>query len=218
MKQNILVLGDSHALVFQSGQFPLNFPKYNWEVQAIIGATISGLENPNAITQAMPKFKERLNKGGFDRLIIQMGEVDIGFVMWFKSQKYNEPVEGFFELCVSKYQEFLLILLTYCNDIFVVSTPLPTIKDDESLGKVANQRNSIKVSQKERTKFTLAFNQRIKDMSSILGVVYLDLDSASLEDNGLVAEKLINSNKSDHHYCKFAYSKMLVSELRDLLN
>lgn len=216
-KKKLLVLGDSHTLVFKSGQFPMNFPYYDWDVLSVIGATISGIENPNSKTNAMNIFFDRLAKRDFDKIIIQLGEVDIGFVMWFKSQRDKMPIETYFAITLNQYQKFIKIIFDYCKEILIVSVPLPTIKDGETLGKVSNQRSNIVASQLERTEKTLLFNRKMKEFCIEQKIGFLDLDLLSLGEDGLVDEFLLNKNKADHHYCKFSYSKLLVNQLEKFL-
>ena len=210
----VLALGDSHTEVFKSGKFPNNFPNHKWDVLTVVGATISGIDNPNSKTNAMQLFSDRLKKRDFSKVILQLGEVDIGFVMWFKAQRDGVPVEDYFDLALKKYQAFVIDVKSYCENVMVVSVPLPTIRDGEALGKVANQRSSIKASQRERTEFTLLFNRRVKEFCRTQNIGFLDLDSSSLGEDGLVSDILCNKNKTDHHYCKFAYSAMLVEKLK----
>jgi len=216
-KENLLVLGDSHTQVFKSGRFPHNFPQFNWDVLTVIGATISGIDNPNSKTNAMQIYNERLEKRDFSKVILQLGEVDIGFVMWFKSQRDAIPISEYFDLTLTKYQEFIEKVRSYCENVMVVSVPLPTIRDGETLGKVANQRSNIHATQEERTKLTLKFNSLLKAYCESTCILYLDLDYVSLGDDGLVSDRLRNKDKADHHYCKFAYSEVLVENLKKVI-
>ena len=216
-KKNLLVLGDSHTQVFKSGRFPHNFPQFNWDVLTVIGATISGIDNPNSKTNAMQIFTERLDKRDFSKVILQLGEVDIGFVMWFKAQRDATPIEEHFNVTLSKYQEFIEKVKDYCENVIVLSVPLPTIRDGEIIGKVANQRSNIKATQAERTELTLRFNRYLKAYCGTKGILFIDLDAISLGEDGLVNDKLRNKDKADHHYCKFAYSEVLVDNLSKAL-
>lgn len=212
--EKLLVLGDSHTQVFRSGKFPINFPEYDWDVVSVVGATISGIDNPNSKTNAINIFMERLAIRDYSKVILQLGEVDIGFVMWFKSERDALPVEHYFSLTVQKYCEFILLVKMYCEDILVVSIPQPTIKDGETPGKVANQRSSIKATQIERAEQTIKFNETLAKFCKGQDIKFLDLDPYSIGADGLITDELLNPKKTDHHYCKFAYSKLLVEQLK----
>ena len=89
-----LVLGDSHAMVFNHPIFKLYFPFKFFDVNVVHGATISGIENPNSKTNAHNIFKERLaNSKNNNKIILLIGEVDTGFVIWYKAEKENLDVQ-----------------------------------------------------------------------------------------------------------------------------
>ena len=59
-EKQILVLGDSHTEIFNHPALARAFPGVSLELVTVIGATASGLENPNTKTRAYPIFKEAL--------------------------------------------------------------------------------------------------------------------------------------------------------------
>ena len=62
-KNKLLILGDSHCEVFRSPIFKEGiFKNYDLTLELVHGATISGIENPNSKTQALPIF-EKAYKG-----------------------------------------------------------------------------------------------------------------------------------------------------------
>ncbi|BAW96820.1 hypothetical protein NIES970_17620 [[Synechococcus] sp. NIES-970] len=77
----ILILGDSHVAVFDRPKMRVNFPWYFFNVVSVGGATASGLENPNSITQAFSIFKTNLENSKAKIVIVLLGEVDTGFVI-----------------------------------------------------------------------------------------------------------------------------------------
>ena len=114
--RKVLVLGDSHSLVFQhSGIFKKVFNTYEWDVLAIIGATISGIENPNSKTKALPKFIDKLSESRRDIAILQLGEVERGFVAWFRAEKYDESIEEIKRQTLNKYIGFINIVKQHCD-------------------------------------------------------------------------------------------------------
>ncbi|GAB4524414.1 MAG: hypothetical protein Fur0018_07950 [Anaerolineales bacterium] len=105
------------------------------------------------------------------------------------------------------------------HEVIVVSAPLPTIEDDAPVGEVAIQRQSITASQSERTALTLAFNKSVRgEVLSNPRVRYINLDEVSLNPaSGLVRDELKNRRRTDHHYDKKAYARLLTSHLRTIL-
>jgi hypothetical protein len=207
--KKILVLGDSHAQVFAYPLVKLYFPLTKFIVVSVGGATASGLENPNSKTQAYKMFKENLNENkNYSKIILMLGEVDTGFVIWYRAKKYNTNVKEMFNLAVKNYVDFIDKAKTYAK-VTVISTPLPTITDDNDWGEVANLRKEVKVSQKERTKLTIEFNKAIERFCLTRNVTFINLDKESLGNNGLVKKELLNKNPNDHHYNRLQHVKLL---------
>lgn len=213
----ILVLGDSHTPIFNHPAFNKNFAGFNFNVVTVIGATASGLENPNTKTQAYPIFKAALNKSTAKKVIIMLGEVDTGFVIWYRANKYQESVSAMMDRAITSYSNFLKELSTRF-DVICISTPLPTIQDDNDWGDVANARKEVTASLRERTDLTLKFNRVIQSFCHQHSISYVMLDEESLGHDGLIAKQLINSDPNDHHYAPDSYSELLVKHLASLLD
>ena len=211
--KEILVLGDSHALIFSNRSFRMAFPYYYFNVVSVGGATISGLENPNSKTQALPIFMDNLKTSTAETIIILLGEVDTGFVIWYRSEKYGVSVSEMMDNALRNYQDFLL-LLSKEHQVICVSTPLPTIKDGQDWGEIANARRGVETSQIDRTKLTLRFNNHMKEFCRINKIGYLNFDNESIGEAGVVSSKLLNKNPNDHHYEPRAYINMIIPKLK----
>ena len=211
-RTEVLVLGDSHAGVFHNKQFTKNFPDYFFEVISVGGATVSGLENPNSKTQALSKFREGAKNSRALTTIVMIGEVDTGFVIWYRAEKQEVSVDSMFEKALKNYGE-LIIEIKKKSRVICVSAPLPTIQDENDWGEVANARKEVRATQLERTNLTLKFNARMQEFCNDKGVSYISLDSQSLGEDGLVSNKLLNSNLNDHHYDMDKYAELIISEL-----
>jgi len=214
--EEVLVLGDSHAVVFNNPVFRKEFPNCYFRVISIGGATVSGLKNPNSVTQAMPRFKKGLERSQAKKVVILLGEVDTGFVIWHRACKYNESVTEMLNIAAESYQKFLAHV-NKVKQVVCISTPLPTIKDGENKGVVANLRKEIVASQLERTELTIEFNRIIESFCKTNKIAYLSLDKVSLGQDGLVCKKLLNNDIYDHHYNGKRYSELIASELKTIL-
>jgi len=164
--ESILVLGDSHAGVFGYWRFRYYFWRKKMIMCHVQGATASGLQNPSSKTQAAEIFQQALKEESYDRVFLQLGEVDTGFVIWYRSNKYNVPVEEMFKQAVEQYEK-LILAAKERTPVVVFSTPLPTISDDNIWGEVANLRKDVKASQLERTTLTLKFNKAIEEFCGV---------------------------------------------------
>jgi len=219
-KKQVLVIGDSHAEVFQKEQLTSKTPAISWDVVSVPGGTLSGLSNPNSKTQAMPVFNWALLHKKFDSVVFQLGEVDLGFVIFYRAERDNIEVSVAVEKALDNYKLLISLALKKSSAI-VMSTCVPTIADGDSYGAVKNARRNIKATQEERTLLTLQFNQKLKKWCIEQGVIFVSFDRQVVGENGLIKPEFLNKNKADHHYDKTSFIKLINShlfpELRKLL-
>lgn len=214
--KEVLVLGDSHAKVFTAKRFKSAFPYHFFNIIKVAGATVSGLQNPNSKTQALPKFMDNLKKSTARTTIVLLGEVDVGFVIWYRAEKFKTPVDPNLEEAIVNYQK-LLRTIAEKSHVICLSAPLPTIQDGQDWGEIANARKSIQSTQLQRTELTIQFNKRMQDFCETNGFIYLSFDDESLGENGLVNQYLINSEPNDHHYDTEKYADMIINKLKTSL-
>jgi hypothetical protein len=215
-RKTLLVIGDSHASIFNNKKLRRSLWPLKISVCWVGGATVSGLENPNSKTQALPLFTESYQKSQPDYVVVLIGEVDTGFVIWWRAEKYNKPIKEMLDKSVENYAKLLQQFKGHDKTI-AISTPLPTIKDDQNWGDVANARSEVKASQFDRTKLTLEFNQMVEQVCLKENCDFVSLDKYSLGDNGLVISSLLNNNPSDHHYDQNQHAALIIKELTSLL-
>lgn len=216
--EEVLVLGDSHTSIFFHPALRRAYPKSFFNVINVGGATASGLDNPNSKTQASQRFAAALAETTARRMIVMLGEVDTGFIIWYRAAKYGEPVEAMMDQAVEKYGDFLADVRARADSLLCVSTPLPTISDDAGWGEVASARKEVTATQQERTELTLRFNQRVREYCESHDIAFIDLDDASLGSDGLVRPELLHADPRDHHYEPHAYSQILIKPLMEKLN
>ena len=215
--KKVLVLGDSHVEVFNSDHMKSAFPEFEFEVVSVGGATVSGLENPNSATKAMPQYVEALDATLAETVVVMLGEVDTGFVIWYRAQKYDTPVDDMLNLAIANYQSFLSKISEKFNAI-CISTPLPTIQDDMQWGEVANLRKEVKATQTERTALTIRFNNAMSSFCKARGITFISLDSQSVNQHGKLKESLLNLNPLDHHYNPIEHTALISVPLLTALN
>jgi hypothetical protein len=211
-RKSILVLGDSHASVFDLLRMHLSILSYQVFVKSVGGATASGLENPNSKTRSLTIFNKAFSDKQPDIVILQLGEVDTGFVIWFRAEKYNVPVPDMMDKAIINYQK-LIEEYNQKAKVVVVSAPLPTIKDGQSWGEIANARKDIVTSQVERTDLTVEFNLAIQKYCLKQNISYINLDAECRNEQGLIKEEYLNSDPNDHHYEQKKYCNLLSNHL-----
>lgn len=213
-KRRILAIGDSHIRVFEHLFFRLFFPRTEFKIIYVPGATASGINNVNSLTRAYTIFKEALEEGGYDEIIVILGEVDAAYAIWKRAELHKTDIEVILEDVVIKYQEFLLSLSDYAP-IRVLSAPLQTIDDCRGCADETSQiRSSVDVPIQQRTQLTLEYNRRIKSFCAEKEINYLDLDSVALGENGIIKRWLTNlKNPCDHHYRRWVYALLIIEKL-----
>lgn len=214
--EEILVLGDSHASVFWHKTFNKSFKGYFFNVVAVAGATISGLNNPNSNTQALSEYLSKLDDSKARIVIVMLGEVDTGFVIWYRAEKYKLSVSEMADLALHNYQ-ILLEDIKKRFTVICVSTPLPTIQDDNDVGEIANIRKQIKATQVQRTILTLMFNKEMQSYCQKNSIFYMMLDDETLGKDGLVKNDMLSQDPKDHHYDKDNYSSLLIEKLKGII-
>jgi hypothetical protein len=200
----ILVLGDSHAEVFNY----CNKKQQNihFEVVTVAGATAQGAVNPNSTTNALSIFKQKLNNinhDNFKYIIINLGEVDCGFVIWYRKNKYNIGIEDQLKITTDNLFNFinLEILPQFeYSKIIINGSVLPTIKDNTDKNYLSGARSEINVSQIDRTELTIKYNNILKNYSLINGHNYMDITNYILDNETKVVNTIfLNKNIFDHH-------------------
>ena len=180
------------------------------------GATAYGLNNLKSKTQTHQKFANSINEFNGKKVFIMLGEVDVGFLIWLKYQTDKKPLSVYLNSSLNNYYA-LVDSLTEHYDVYLFSAPLPTIKDNLTLGEVATKRAIIKTTQLERTELTLEFNHQLeKYCNDKMNLKYIDLDEASLGSNGLVRNKLLNQDPSDHHYHIPIFCDLLNEKIKNI--
>jgi hypothetical protein len=216
-RHHVLVLGDSHAQVFRQpilGRLPVRF-----EVESISGATLSGLENPNSQTQAGPIYARRLAQARRRpprAVVIMLGEVDCGFVIWWNHEQRGVPLATGVERAVGHLVAFVG-RAGEVAPVVVISAPLPTLRDGVEYGEYEKGfRKQVHASQVERTRLVIEFNRLAREAVEAAGATFVDLDGITLGPDGLVSPILLHPFEGEHHYDPPIYARLLERRLRRL--
>jgi hypothetical protein len=210
--KQIYVIGDSHCEVFNYINSEVSITT-KFIVKIVPGATALGLVNPNSKTNALKEFSEFLSKADKKKtLIILIGEVDTGFLIWYRNKKLGFSIESQLNASLISLQSFIEKQKQKgFNKIFLMSVPLPTIGDDQSWGEVANARKEVSTKQIERTILTLEYNSRLKIIAEQINVGYISLDDYLIEGKtGCIAETFLNPDPTDHHLNNKEYGKIIL--------
>jgi hypothetical protein len=205
-KKSIIVFGDSHSRVFNYINEKQLIPDVEFHLVTVSGATAQGACNPHSNTNALAKFKERLyNERKHDGVMIMLGEVDCGFVIWYRKEKYNTSIEEQLNNSVTNLFQFIdnEIRKKYATEeIIVIGSNLPTLFDDRKVvgNYVANLRKHVKTSIRDRSDLTLIYNDRLKNESNKRWYKYIDIVKETIDPNTMLVDKqYLHDNENDHH-------------------
>jgi hypothetical protein len=199
---NIIVCGDSHSRVFSycnKHQEPFIF-----NVCEVGGATAQGAVNPNSKTNALGIFSTKLkNTPKADKVLIMLGEVDCGFVIWVRSKRYNISVDEQLQTSIDNLFQFIETKVKsygyVSDDIIIAGVILPTIKDNTNKKYLNGVRSEVDVDQYTRTQKTLEYNQMLKTRCNDYGYHYIDITDNIVGEDGLVQDQYLSENHTDHH-------------------
>ena len=217
-RKKLICLGDSHVEIFNYIKIQNLLKEFDIEVLSVSGATAMGIVNPNSQTNAFKIFWEFLSgKDKNSYIVLQLGEVDCGFVIWYRAKKYQLTVQEQFEYSLKNYFIFIKKIHKKFKNIILTGSVIPTIKENQDFGEVANLRKKVKVSLLERTKLTQNYNLELKKFAKKLNIFYFDIiDDVINKSSGVVNEKFLNENKFDHHLSFSKTAGFWVKKIKDL--
>jgi hypothetical protein len=216
-RDHVICLGDSHVGILRH----VRVPGVWFRVRVVGGATASGVLNPDTVTRAHTIFTERLRDAKpWQQVLLQLGEVDCGFVIWHRAQRHGLTVDEQLTYTLDSYTTFIeTITKMGFRRVIVLSIPLPTIGDLRSgwEGWVASARKEVEATKVERTELTLRYNAEMQRRCNSLGATFVDVTTGHLDpDTGLVDERFLRATNLNHHLAKAPYRQLISDELRRL--
>ena len=198
-----LFLGDSHLETIKWGA-DNGFLYGESEFCIVPGATAVGMRNPNSITNALAIFREAsLPQIQGATPVVHLGEVDCGFVIWWRAKKLGESIDTQLLEAVEAYFEFIdsLIEAGY-RTVVVTGATMPTIIDGQDWGDVANKRREVSASLSERIALTKSYNAELRKSAERRKLPFLDISDTITDSSGAVSAEFRNPDPLDHHLNK----------------
>jgi hypothetical protein len=218
-RTHVVCLGDSHLRVFYYISRRHLLPSARFHVFSVAGATSIGLTKPKSRTRALSRFNSRIAQAKpWQQFLLQIGEVDCGFAIWYWADRLGLSVTEQLEVSIRNYTTFLESLTANGSPPWVLSAPLPTIRDGQDWGEVAKARREVTASQQARTDLTLEYNERLREACRTIGAEFVDVTSDQLDpQTGVVADRYLNPDPLNHHLAHEPYAEEIVRGLRPLL-
>lgn len=216
----VYYLGDSHVRYFKKAAKAGLLAPHELTGVEVGGATAVGMRNPNSKTDAIGRFRKWINDRSREAIVVfHLGEVDCGYVIWYRADKYDEPVELQMKNSIDAYFEFVDELRELgFRRIVITGATLPTITDDDQIGEVVIKRSAITATQKERTDLTLEYNRSLREEAARRGLPFVDVDQDVLDPStGVVDDRMRNPNPEDHHMNKSLAAVFWAKRLREAI-
>ena len=196
-----LVFGDSHIATIRHAYSRGWMPRA-CEFNGVGGATAIGLRNSNSQTNALEAFADWLlpvREGA--EPVMQLGEVDCGFVIWWRAERLKESVEAQLAASVDAHLAFVDRLLgAGYRRVVLTGATLPTIQDSQDWGEIANKRLEVTVSLRRRTELTLAYNGLLKKAAGSRRCPFIDISPELLNpQTGVIKDYYRADDPQDHH-------------------
>jgi len=217
----ILILGDSHAGVFEYIFDKDLLAPHLLNAEIVGGATAGGLSNDHSVTAAFAKYQQSLSRfADYDVVVVMLGEVDCSFALWNRAKQRNESVFA----QIPRAMQGIARLLDWAGEHYpqrrfvLAGTILPTIKDDEIDLQYYELRRSVRATQRERSDLVLAFNEAVRQLAGERGLPYLDISSQTIDANtGVVRDEFLVQEKLDHHQSQAATAPFWTEQLKRVL-
>lgn len=189
---NILVIGDSHAEVFN---FCNNKSDLFFKVFSI--NSISA----NSSNKYIETFLQKCKLFNYDYILLMFGEKDCGFGIWNRCRKYNSSIETEIEKSIENLFNLAKKLLLYYKpeQIIFGGVHLPAL-GNYLLEKDVFKRATVAGNKLDRTNLTLVFNCCLRKKSSDLGMKYAEITNFIIDfKTGMVKDYFLRENKNDIH-------------------
>ena len=221
---NVLFFGDSHAMCYIKLGANKIQNDVKFDVCSVGGASAQGVVNPNSKTNALSVYRERIkkykNNNDNDYFAIMLGEVDCGFVIWYRAKKYNQTIHEQIKLAVDNLEEFLKndVEKIFSEDkIVVVGATLPTIKDNTDKKFLNGARSDVDASLRDRIDCTFEYNKQLSVMAKNNNYLYFDISDETFDQkNYCVFPQFLNKDPYNHHFNGHSVAPIFVDKFKEL--
>jgi hypothetical protein len=149
-------------------------------------------------------------------MLFLLGEVDCGFLIWYRSERYGLRVQEQCDLSLHNYMSFLEGLLASGRPhLMVAAVPPPTIDHSGPVGAVANARRPVTASLAERAAITGTYNARLLRWCEEHGVPFVDSATDALDpQTGFAREEFRHPDPANHHLHPDRFARLMAACLK----
>lgn len=212
----IKVIGDSHTSIFDG----YVGDDYIFDQTRCHGSTARGSINPNTKTNSLAIFKKGLKGKKGEKIIVQLGEVDCGYLIWYKNKHTGESIELATKKSIDNLFNFIKTEIRPIyepNEIIVMGVIPPIIEDNTSPNFLKGKRADADVTLNQRLNLTNTWNKEVLKRCSDLGYLYLDINSEISNKHGKVLEQYKNPDIWNHHLWEYSTIQVVLQKLKKLI-
>lgn len=199
----MIFLGDSHSRYFRHAAEEGFLLPWRVSVCEVSGATAGGLINPDSKTAAAKKYFRRLEREDKNAFVVMhLGEVDCGILIWMRSQKNATSLRIEMQRSVNAYFVFVdQVIAAGFGNVIVTGATAPTINDTDHIGSIVTQRRAqVDASHLQRTELTRQFNEALRAEAHRRSLIYVDVWDDVMDPLTQVADvRFRNQDVKDHH-------------------
>jgi hypothetical protein len=218
-RQVAYCLGDSHARVFDRIQEGALLRRTSLDVTRVLGATALGMANPNSRSNALVDFTRALRGVPTDLpLITLLGEIDCGYLLWYRADRAGHDVSVEFEQSLAAYTGYLADLQQRGHSRLIVAmVPPPTVQDYAEWAGLDNARKHVTASLAQRAELTRSYNRRLREWAGAHRAEILDYeDDVTDPATGMVRPELVHPDPLNHHLDPERFAAVVASRMREL--
>lgn len=215
----VCCLGDSHARVFDRVTESSLLSRTTLDVTWVLGATALGMANPNSRSNALVDFRKVLAGVPSDvPVVLLLGEIDCGYLLWYRADRAGHPVEEEFEQSLAAYTGFLADLRAEGRtDLVVTTVPPPTVVDYSTWSGLDNARRHVTATLEQRSVLTRDYNARLRAWAAAHDCRVLDVEDELVDPvTGLVRPELVHPDPLNHHLDPQRFAAVVAEGLRRL--
>jgi hypothetical protein len=211
----IKVIGDSHTSIFDG----YTGDEYFFDQTRVHGATARGSANPKTKTNSLELFREGLKDKKADKVIVGLGEVDCGYIIWWQNKfkqksledALNESMDGLFKFVKEEVESI------YKADEIVIMAVIPPVIEDNTNSKfLEGRRAEVNPSIDERLALTNLWNTKLAKRCKDLGYHCINMNSELLDENRRVKKEYRNPDQWNHHLWESSTIQVALNKLKDI--
>jgi len=212
--EKIMVIGDSHTEVFEGyiGE------DYIFEQIRCHGATARGAISPITKTDSLKIFRNGLATKEANRVIIELGEVDCGYLIWIKNKQTKEPILDLMNESIDRLIKFVeeeVYQYFEPKDVIMMSVIPPIIEDMTDKRFLEGNRGGVNPSLEERISLIRTWNKRLAIECKARGWKNLNINSRITAEERVI-QQFRNPNPWDHHLWPATTIGTVIEELEKL--